>query len=310
MADAIQRAFEAITVYGEGDSVSAYDGGVGKFWANSMLKSWQNQAEHLWVRQKVILFLQALQPTYTISLTSADNFTADIPVSAQLTVANIVGDTIINVADSSIFTNGAHIGIQTNSNNFFWTTIASKPTATTIQISAPLTSAASIGLYVFSYINKVTNIFNVSTLGATRRLIASQIDIPILWQSYVDYNNMPNKLTAGTPNMWSYDRQRDSFIFNIWQNPKDVSYYLNFLVDRKIQDVNVNSDEFDLPQEWSDAFVLNLAVRLAVVYGKAQGENFQELKAQAADSLMKAMENDNELGSLYIIPSRGGVRGR
>ncbi len=307
-ADCIRMALEDINVIGRGDNISDYDYGVANNKLNLMIKAWQNQSEHLWVRQKAVLFLQKAQSSYEISLTSTDHFTYDIPDKTTLSVAAVLGATSLTVTSSAGFATNDHIGIQLDSGYFFWTTVSGVPSATSINITNPLTSAASLGLYVFGYTNPLTTIFN--PYSATRNLITSNLDTPLIYQSYTDYTNMPNKANLGTPNMWSYDRQLDKTVINIWQNPADVSYYINFVVDRKIQDVDINSNTFDFPQEWGEPIELNLAVRLAPVYGKAQGDNFAVLQSQAQESLTRALENDNELGSLYIIPSRAGVRGR
>lgn len=305
--ECIRLALEEIGIIGEGDGLEDYDYGRGKAVLNLMIKAWQNQGNHLWVRQKAVLFLQKEQPSYEISTTSSDNITADTVAQTQLSSDGAISDVVIDVADSSSFASGYFIGVQLDTGSFFWTTVFSVIDPTSIQLTAGLPSAASTGRYVFGYQTKLTNTFNLRAV--TRRLIGSEIDIPLIFMSYHEYIRLPNKLTPGTPNSYSYDRQVDDFLINIWQNPADVSYYLDLVLDRKIQDIDINSNTFDLPQEWSEAIVLNLALRLAPSYGKAQGENFQELKVQARESLVLALENDNELGSIYIIPARSGIRG-
>lgn len=306
--ECITMALEEIGVMGEGDQLSPYNYGVGKGRLNLLLKDWQNFAEHLWVRQKAVLFLQKNQYSYEISSTSTDNITADALDSTTLTVAAAIGATTLTVASSTGFVASDIIGVQLDSGSFFWSTVVSAPSATSILIADALTGAAGIGKYVFGYTNRLTTVFNA--YSATRRLITSNIDIPLIYQSYTDYSNMPNKTNMGTPNMWSYDRQIDKFIINIWQNPSDVSYYINFVLDRKIQDIDTSIDNFDLPQEWSNPIMLNLAVALAPAYGKAQGENFQKTEKNAEAALARALRNDNELGSIHIIPSRSDIRGR
>ncbi len=306
-ADCMRLALQKITVIGQGDTISPYDFGVAKDELNLMLKAWQNQAEHLWVTQKVNLFLQKGQSSYVISTTSTDHITGDLPVYTTVLTAVAVGATIINVTSTTGMTNGDYIGIQTDSDTFFWSRILYVLSATQIQITVATTDTSAIGLYVFTYTNPITSAFN--PVMAVRRLISSQLDTPLLMQSYADYVRMPNKFALGTPNMWSYDRQRDSLIINIWMTPSNVAYYLPFVIERKIQDINIGADNFDLPQEWGEAIYLNLALRLAPGYGKAQGENFAELKEQAKNSLLLALEMDNELGSIYIIPARSGTRG-
>jgi hypothetical protein len=281
---------------------------VAKDELNLMLKAWQNQMEHLWVAQKISLFLQRAQPSYTISTTSTDHITSDVPVYTQISTAVVIGTAIINVTSTTGMNNGDYIGIQTDSETFFWSRILYVLSGTQVQIVGTTTDTSAVGLYVFTYTNQVTSIFN--PVMAVRRLITSQLDTPLIMQAYLDYMRMPNKFTLGTPNAWSYDRQRDYLTINIWMNPSNVAYYTPFVIERKIQDINIITDTFDLPQEWGETTVLNLAERLAPTYGKAQGENFAEIKAQAMESLMRAMEVDNELGSIYIMPTRNGIRGR
>lgn len=308
--ECITSAFEDIGVYGSGETVSSYDYGVAKNRLNMLLKSWQNFAEHLWVRQKVTMFLQKGQSSYSImpSYTGVvTHVTADTIIQDNLTADVIpLVTTILHVSDSSQFTINQTIGVQLSTGYLFWSTIDSLPTSTTISLDDVLPDAALSGAFVFAYTNNLQYSFNI--YSAIRRLISSNIDIPLIRQSFTDYLFMPNKSSVGIPNLYSTDRQNDQMIINVWPTPSDSTYYLILASDRRIQDINSSVDNFDIPQEWAEAISLNLALRLAPAYGKAQGENFQELKMQAKESLLLALENDNELGAIYIVPARSGIR--
>jgi hypothetical protein len=304
--DCITLACQIINIQGDGDYLAPSDYDLGKKVLNMMLKAWQMQDNHLWVKQTISLFLQKNQHDYTISQTTSDHFTADIPTQTYLTTDAISGDTTLIVNDTTGMSINDHIGIKLDNNTIFWSTINLIPTTTSVIINNPLPSASTTNNYIFSY--KTPLYLPFQLYAAIRHDIANNIDIPINFMSYREYFDQPNKETPGTITMWSPDRQIDSYNIHVWPNPSDVSYYVKLIISRKIQDIDTDADNFDLPQEWQQAIVFNLALRLAPIFGKAQGENFAEIKNQAAQYLLEAQNFDNELGSIYIKPSQDGFR--
>ncbi len=303
--ECVRMALEEIGVVGEGDYVEKYDGDRAKKTLNMMLKFWQNHDNHLWVKQTITLFLQNSQNTYDVS-NLTDNLTADNIVKTSLAAAYIAGISTITVSSTAGMSANDKIGIKMDNNYLFWTTISSIPIPGTIILSAPLTYAAAISSTVFTYTNSLKLPFQIYT--GVRRDYINNIDVPLNYMSYRDYFEMPNKSTPGIVTQWAYDRQLENYKIYTWLMPSDVNYYLRFIIARKIQDIDVNSDTFDLPQEWQLPIVKNLAVFLAPSYGKAQGDNFMELKIQAKETLEEAKSMDNELGSIYIKPNEDGFR--
>ena len=271
-----------------------------------MLKAWQAQQNHLWVRQTATMFVQPSQRIYKLSATSPDHATVNTVSQTALTASAISGATSITVASSLNFNVNDKIGIVLDNNTLFWTTVSLVPGATAIQFVAPLTYAATLGANVFGYTTQMGNPFQVH--AAARHDVNSKNDIPMSLMSYREYFDQPNKTATGVPTMWAYDRQLDYFDIFLWSTPGDLTNVVKLIISRKIEDVDTNSDNFDFPQEWAEALVMNLAVRLAPSYGKAQGDNYQDLVRQAQISEGLILANDNELGSIYIKPSRDGFR--
>jgi hypothetical protein len=74
-----------------------------------------------------------------------------------------------------------------------------------------------------------------------------------------------------------------------------------FTYDRQIEIFENTLDKQDFPNEWSEAIVYQLAVRLAPRYGKI--DKLTILKP-IADELLKKMESfDDEWGSIYLQPA-------
>lgn len=303
----IRMALEEINVIGEGDYLENYDFNRGKKTLNMMLKAWQSQDNHLWVKQTAILFLQNSQAIYDVSLSTVDHFTSNSIIQTTLSAAYPLGATTITVTSTAGMTTNDYIGLKMTNNYMFWTTIQSIPIAGTIILTNPLTYSASSGTPIFTYTTNLPLPFQV--YAGVRHDIISGIDAPLNIMSYREYFDMPNKATTtAAVTMWGYDRQLENYKIFVWGMPGNVDYYLRFIIARKIQDIDVNSDTFDLPQEWQLAIVKTLAVLLAPSYGKAQGDNFMELKIQAMESKKEAMEMDNELGSIFIKPNADGFR--
>lgn len=302
----VRMALEEINIIGEGDYLEKYDGDRGKKTLNMMLKAWQSQDNHLWVKQTVTLFLQTLQNSYNISISTTDHFTADIVIQKALTAAYPIGSSTITVTSTVGMTANDYIGIRMANNYMFWAKIQSIPSPGTIILTIPLTYGVANGAPVFTYTYSLALPFQI--YAGSRRDYINNIDVPLNMMSYRDYFDMPNKSTPGIVTQWAYDRQLEDYKIFVWLAPSNVDYYLRFVIARKIQDVDVNADTFDLPQEWQLPIVKNLAVLLAPSYGKAQGDNFMELKLQAKESLEEAKNMDNELGSIFIKPNADGFR--
>jgi hypothetical protein len=99
-----------------------------------------------------------------------------------------------------------------------------------------------------------------------------------------------------------YSPQTSSGILYVYATPDDVNEAVNFSYIRTIQDFDASSDEADLPQEWLDAVILNLAVRVAVTYGRQLRLTNPELITEAASALLELQMFDSEEGSVRIVP--------
>jgi hypothetical protein len=96
---------------------------------------------------------------------------------------------------------------------------------------------------------------------------ASGRETPMLRMTREEYDSLPVKTTTGTPTNWHYDRQREAARLYIWPVLSAASgETLEITYRREIEDVDLN-DAADVPAEWYDATVYNLASRLMDEYG-------------------------------------------
>lgn len=141
------------------------------------------------------------------------------------------------------------------------------------------------------------------------RITRSGTDLEMLEISREDYFRLPNKTSEGYPTQWFYDRQRDSGTLYVWPVPDATAGTLKFTYRRVINDMDSNPDNMDLPQEWYEAVVSNLADRLAIYYsGIVSAGTRQDVSILAARSyaLAKSFNVGEGEGSFSILPERMG----
>jgi hypothetical protein len=81
-----------------------------------------------------------------------------------------------------------------------------------------------------------------------------------------EYNQIPNKAQAGDPLAYTVIKRTGAIRMSVWPVPAD-DVTLNCDVARVIEDVTAHTQNVDVPQEWTEAVIYNLADRLAPVFG-------------------------------------------
>lgn len=295
----VEDALREIKVLREDEAVEAGDLAFAMRKLNRIVKRWQNRGLLLWTKETATIFLQKNQREYLLNSTGA-HATLDF-TKTSLFADYATGISTIKFNDSitgDIAVNDA-VGIALDTNFLQWTTVASIVDPETITINDVLTSGASEDKVVYIYTTKLDQPFNVYSAV---RVSDSEIDTEMNYLSYEDYFRLPNKTTQATPVSYNYDRQLDSARIVVWPTPIDLSYRMQITMSRRVQDFDGVTNNPDLPQEWIDTIILNLAVALGPSFGKASSPNFAQLKIDAKESLAEALMHDNESGSLTLQP--------
>ncbi|RYG90113.1 MAG: hypothetical protein EON59_00605 [Alphaproteobacteria bacterium] len=101
-----------------------------------------------------------------------------------------------------------------------------------------------------------------------------------------DYQSLPNKTAVGTPSVFYVDRQRDAARLYVWPVPA-TDTTLSIDCDRQIETITDASETIDVPEEYSEAVMLNLALRCAPLFGpdlgQVQSMRAMELEQQLLD---------------------------
>lgn len=293
----ITQALNLLGVYGQGDTVSPNDISFSANALNMMVKAWEGQGIHLWTSSEAALFLTLGQQKYSMKNTASD-VTGDYPIFNILT--NNSSGNSISVTSTVGITINDNIGIKLDSNIIQWTTVSAIPTSTTLTLAASLTSSASSGNSVFSFTTRTDRPLEITS---ARYRYGRGVERPITKKGRDDFMRVSQKSTTGKANQFFYTpKVSDSWLY-MWPTADDVGDCITFSYVRRIQDFDSSTDAPDLPQEWLEAIVYNLAIRLAPGFGIATAKLSPDLVQVAQASLVEMQLWDSEEGSLNIVPN-------
>jgi len=157
---------------------------------------------------------------------------------------------------------------------------------TVASMVVPLTTAAS---YALTPVRPVQ-------IQSVRLRRAGGIDTPMIQMTRDEYDSLPLKTSTGIPTQWYYDRQKEAGTLFVWPVLSAASgQTLQITYVREVEDV-LPANEVDVPSEWWEATVYNLAARLADDYQVAAAN----VIAMAQMSLAAAMAGDRE-DSVYFV---------
>jgi len=111
-----------------------------------------------------------------------------------------------------------------------------------------------------------------------------------------EYDSLPVKTSRGLPTTWYLDRQRDSATVYVWPLLAAASgETLEISYERPTAEIVTLNDDLDLPDEWEEAAIYNLAVRL----GHKNIPVPLDVVRTAREMLELALADDRE-GSVYF----------
>lgn len=108
-----------------------------------------------------------------------------------------------------------------------------------------------------------------------------------------DWDRFPNKTQGGDPLKYVIDRQRTQTVVKLWPIPSVGSSVLTcpYSFERVIEDVTQPSQDIDVPQEFLETVMMNLAARRADDY-RLTGDVVARVRARAEQLYNLAMTAD------------------
>lgn len=118
---------------------------------------------------------------------------------------------------------------------------------------------------------------------SVNRVATDGNETPLREISRDEYKDMPDKDATGTPTLFYYDRQKESAVMYVWPVYSAVTTEtFNVDYEREFTDIASLGDTIDLPAEWYEAAILQLASRLAPAYGSENAKTRTFIEAERA----------------------------
>ena len=269
---------------------------------NLLLKAWQAQGMHLWKEEEGILFLTPGQESYSIGPGGDQCCDIDNFASTTLNQNVTTGLFTIAVASSSGMQTGDFIGIELDDGSRLWTTIASVPSPLSVTLSTLFSGSVipgSIGNSIYSYSSLINRPLRI--LSFRRKTFGQDNEIPVEIWSRQEYFNQVNKASQGTVVGAYYSPQLTNGKLYVWQTASSVNDLLRFTYEDPIQDIDLATNDLDIPVEWLECVAYNCAERLCDTYDVPM-EKVSTVSAKAALYLENLLGFDQEMTSINIQP--------
>lgn len=296
----IKRAARIIGAIEAGETMSSEEVTDFSEALNAMVKHWQTLGQYIWTTREAALFLQTDQVRYELGTTGADHATESF-TRTTLSADAASGDTSFSITSATGFATTQYLGIELDDGLMQWTTVSGLA-STVVTPTAALTGAASTGNSVITYATKLVRPLKV--LSARRYNFSSALDTPLSVYDKIEYHELPNKTSEGVVNGIMYDRRGGANAtghFYTWQEPANVDDCIKFTFARPIQDFTTAADDPDLPQEWMQALVWNLADQMSLEYD-VPGAKASEISRRAGQYLAEAGWGERELTAIQFVP--------
>jgi len=185
----------------------------------------------------------------------------------------------------------------------FWTTVNGAPAGNVVTLTNPIPSGASASAQnnVFDYTTKIVRPLKVPR---SRRIYyqGSQNGptlTPMTLMSRKEYMDLPQPLDPGITTQFFYSPQLVSGQFYAWPNPQDANSGARFTWYRPLQDLTTPANTADLPQEWLNGLIWNIAKEMAQEYD-VPPPRWQMINQMAAEKLDLIQSYDREPEPIYF----------
>lgn len=265
---------------------------------NALVKHWQGRGLHVWTVNEATLFPEPNQQQYALSNASSSDHATESFVSTALSAAASLGATSITVDSITGISNGDNIGIVVDDGTVHWTTVNGVPSGSTVTLTVALDDSAAKGSRVYAYLSKIVRPLKI--VDARFEDAATGIDSPVITMiSRLDYQRLPNKIQDGAISVAFYDPKLTAGQLFLWHVPDPFEGFVNFTYYRPIQDFDAAGDNPDLPQEWIQTLIFNLAVIMAPEFD-VPAQKFNQIATLAAQYLDDMEDWDREVEAVQF----------
>ena len=143
-----------------------------------------------------------------------------------------------------------------------------------------------------------------STINALEVVISrDNTDIQLTRITPEQYLIIPAKTQTGRPSQYSIRRGRDNSVLSVWPIPENSTDVLKMEIVSELDDVDKSAiQNADTPKRFLPALTCGLAYYMSMKRPGVTSERIAMLKTNYEEVLGRAMEEDRERASIYLLP--------
>ena len=143
-----------------------------------------------------------------------------------------------------------------------------------------------------------------STINALEVVInRDNTDIQLTRITPEQYLIIPAKTQTGRPSQYSVRRGRDNSVLSVWPIPENSTDVLKMEIVSELDDVDKSAiQNADTPKRFLPALTCGLSYYMSMKRPLVAPERIAMLKTNYEEILTRAMEEDRERASLYLLP--------
>ena len=148
-----------------------------------------------------------------------------------------------------------------------------------------------------------------STVDALEVVLSrDNTDIQLTRISPEEYLIIPNKTQTGRPMQFSIRRGISNPTMSLWPIPENSTDILKMEVISELQDVDKSAGQnADLPKRFLPPLTCGLAYYMSMKRPGVEGQRIQMLKMNYEELFSRAMLEDRERASMYVVPKLGYI---
>ena len=148
-----------------------------------------------------------------------------------------------------------------------------------------------------------------STVDALEVVLSrDNTDIQLTRISPEEYLIIPNKTQTGRPMQFSIRRGISNPTMSLWPIPENSTDILKMEVISELQDVNRSAGQnADMPKRFLPPLTCGLAYYMSMKRPGVEGQRIQMLKMNYEELFSRAMLEDRERASMYVVPKLGYI---
>lgn len=268
-----------------------------------------------WCIEKIILPMYANQPVVTLPVGTVEVLNVN-----YRSLQELIGSTVSLATSYTVdFTNADVDSAQVTSVGVKWTgtavalTFQTSDDGTTWTTVGTQTTAAVTGEWTWTDIEapaaktyfRITSVDPMLTSDVF--LGNSPSEIPLGPLNRDTYSAQSNKVFAGRPSTYWFQRSLPLAKLNLWPAPNTAAEQAQMVIWRHIHimDVGTLVQSLNVPQRWIDAITLDLAARLALETPSVDPSLIPALGALAQASMREAWDADNDGSPTFYQPMIG-----